>query len=219
MSVQANFTAPDNTDLAAYLCDTGEAWTVHSGVASIQNNALQARSGILRATVEGETHGTLSLTCGSLGLVAPPNIGLMWRYVDADNYWYSGSSGSAGSQYEVHKIIAGVDTTVLSAGSAPQAGDVLQVRFTRAGWEFAVNGVRLGGGASEELQDAGLVGLFMPSGLGGSSGPKVDAFGFGDPPEKPRGVGRTERPRGSGRATAPRGRGKASGVRGSGREW
>lgn len=178
MSVLAQFTAPDDTDLADYLCDTGEAWTVHSGGGSVQGDALQARSGILRATVDGDVRGTVSAAIAALGGVSPPNVGLIWRYADLSNHWYSGSTNpGGGSRYQVRKVVAGVDSQVslFSSGPAPALNDELRVVLTPAGCSFMVNGVLLGSIADVALASASRVGVFMPSGIEGN-GPKVDDF-------------------------------------------
>jgi hypothetical protein len=182
MSVLALFTAPNDTDLAAYECDTGESFTVHTGTGSIQSNALQATAGILRATVAGDVRGTVSATITALGGISPAAVGLIWRWQDANNYWYSSSYNdivAGGNRYQVRKVVAGSDSRVAgySAGPVPAVNDVVSAVFDPAGVRLAVNGVVLGSIADVALASASRIGLFMPSGIEGN-GPMVDGFGF-----------------------------------------
>ncbi|KKN15979.1 hypothetical protein LCGC14_0980530 [marine sediment metagenome] len=81
-----SFTDTNGTALAAHTADTGEAWTLISGTASISSNKVSGSNGGIHTFGAGADTSFLQALMVHGGTV---NVGhgLIFRYSDASNYW------------------------------------------------------------------------------------------------------------------------------------
>lgn len=120
------------TELDGRTCDTGQVWTVHTGSAQRGQGGVTHtfEGGVYRATVDcGASDGTLEVTLLQLGDAIPPSAMLVWRYQDANNYWYGGPGNLFDAGWKIYKVEGGVATQVAEqvGDTSPQAGYVYRV--------------------------------------------------------------------------------------------
>ncbi|KKN71170.1 hypothetical protein LCGC14_0423330 [marine sediment metagenome] len=110
------FTNTTGTALASHTSDTGEAWTLVAGTATIEGNRTTGTAaGIHTWGAAGDT-GFLQALINHAG-IANLKLGLLFRYSDVNNYWrveIKERSTSANIDLRLVKRVAGVETTVAS---------------------------------------------------------------------------------------------------------
>ena len=113
-----SFTDTGSTALASHTSDTGEAWTLVSGTATIDSggtNVTGSAAGIHIWGASGDT-GFLQVLINHGG-TANANLGLLFRYSDVNNYWrveIKERASSANIDLRLIKRVAGAETTIAS---------------------------------------------------------------------------------------------------------
>ena len=121
---------------------SGHVWVPNVGTWATNGTQgyVTTNNGNARATVKtGIADGTVSVT-----LPVATNAGMVFRYVDASNYWVVGNAG----QY-VDKVVAGVQTNVLGYNSVGVDGDAISVVLAGSSITLKRNGVTLGTPATD----------------------------------------------------------------------
>ncbi|MCA1841556.1 MAG: hypothetical protein LC723_14875, partial [Actinobacteria bacterium] len=107
------------------ITSSGYTWTSRSGNLGITSSAASAPSAATNiSTVDVTSETNVNVTVSTTGSGA---AGVVFRYIDNNNYWYYGRNGSTGNA-ELIKTVAGTPTTVSpTATQAVAAGNVLSV--------------------------------------------------------------------------------------------
>jgi hypothetical protein len=128
-----SFTGVNGTGLASHATDTGQVWTVHAGAAQITGNKLEPTANGTVATIEtGLIKGRVEIKLDTV--IVDSNAGLVFRYVDINNYWRLMYQGVSQKLY-LQRVSGGVSTNIIT-DSVPvglgsvSAGDVLFVDLT-----------------------------------------------------------------------------------------
>ncbi len=109
-----SFTDTNGTALAAHTADTGEAWALVTGTATISSNVATGSVGGIHTFSVGADSGFLQAKLVHDGTVNV-NLGLIFRYVDASNYWrveIKERTTSANIDLQLIKRVATVETLV-----------------------------------------------------------------------------------------------------------
>jgi hypothetical protein len=119
-----DFNRANGTLSGATPSDGGSAWTVSFGTFAVDTNKAKETSGAAHCNADleaSETDGTVQVTLSTLGSA---DIGLVFRKVDANNFWfvYENTSGVV-----LKKMVAGSPSTVAFALPTTADGDVLSV--------------------------------------------------------------------------------------------
>lgn len=149
---------------------TGQAWAVGLGTWGITSDLarLVTSAGTTNYTLyptsaNGDTQTTLA--------IVDDGVGLVFRYVDANNYWKF-TSAVAFNTYTLFKVVAGVQSWVQDLGAIGVAnGDVLKVSADSSTIVISVNGTHTATVTDPDLAATGKsAGLF-------SSGSTVARWG------------------------------------------
>ena len=118
------------TALASHASDKGGAWTDRVAGWQLDGNGfVQATVANCRSTFVGGAQGALEIW--DIRQVASGELRYLFRYSDASNYWYVRHLQSGGV-WELHKVVATVDTLVQSAvdGWNYPTGQNLKIELT-----------------------------------------------------------------------------------------
>lgn len=135
----------------------GLAWAQTAGTWGIATNAAQCSAlagGLGFATLNGYSPDVLlecafTRSAGQGGLVA--------RYQDADNYLIAYHDGT---NAKLDKVVAGVNTNLLSAAATYGAGNILRLHLRGTAAELYYNAARIGSGATAPSSTYGTHGLY-----------------------------------------------------------
>lgn len=96
--------------------DSGHAWTHHTGSHTYLDGYAAATSAPARSTVDlGQArYQEVEAYCGMASNIAAAEVGLVFGYVDEDNYWRLVYSHSTSNKLEVVGRASGVDTVASS---------------------------------------------------------------------------------------------------------
>lgn len=81
-----NFTDTNGTALAVHVADSGEAWTLVTGTATISSNVVTGSIGGIHTFGAGADTGFLQSLMAHNGTINAIH-GMLFRYTDASNYW------------------------------------------------------------------------------------------------------------------------------------
>lgn len=138
----------------------GLTWTAQTGTWAIASNIATAPAlsgGIAIATVPV---GSADVIHNVKATRAAGNVGSVVRYQDANNYVYAYHDGT---NAKLIKVVAGVETTVITAAATYSAGAVLRIVCSGTYFELYYNNTRVSTGgtiADAALQSSAVVGLY-----------------------------------------------------------
>lgn len=139
---------------------SGLAWTNQVGTYTIATNKAASSTlsgGSAIATVDS---GTIHVYIRVKATRSAGNVGVVLRYVDANNYIRAYHDGT---NAVLEKVVAGTPTSVISAAATYSAGAYITVICDGAVFELQYNEVRIGTGgtiADAGLQTSTLMGLY-----------------------------------------------------------
>ncbi len=111
--VSDTFTDSDSTELSAHTPDVGDAWVKRTGTNTyeISSNTLVASgSGLARYSNSAVPAGNeYDITVDWTYSAGAPSFGVVGRYVDENNFYYS-YHGKSNGTYHLYKIVSGVWT-------------------------------------------------------------------------------------------------------------
>lgn len=162
--------------------DGNAIWTDVGGAASVEAQIISNTvalplgvSGDRRSTIPGGTAGTVQITATAVTL-SNDSVGVLFRYQDANNYFYALVGTSGAIRYRVFKKIAGSVSQLFSGGGA--VGDLITVDFTATGYTAKRNGTGVFSQTNSELNTATDVGLVVSGSGVATQQPKGDDFSW-----------------------------------------
>lgn len=182
-SVQASDTFTDSNGVAigSHTSDTGQSWTVYSGSADIQNNALR---NITAPTVLSLNFSPLAAdysvaaTVKCLTMISAQSTYLCARLQDGSNFYLAGHRWGTG--WVVSKMVGGSYTEMAITGpTALTDGQNYDVEFRLSGTSLKlfVGGSELISVTDSALSSAGKAGIrWSGNSSGGSTGTHMDNF-------------------------------------------
>lgn len=117
---------------------TGQTWDPVVDVWGILNNhaRLSSSSATSIAVIESLQSTGISVQC--IFSINSNEQRILFRYTDASNYWYV---RRLSVNYELYKLVAGVDNLVDTFGTSPIGGDVIRVELVGSIINVKINGV------------------------------------------------------------------------------
>lgn len=124
-----------NNGSSAGTASSGAAWTASSGTLQVVSNTLGGTAATNQRGVLPAGHADGRFGCRIATFTS--QSWLVFRFVDASNYWRFGGNGS---NYDLQKVVSGAATTVASVALQAATGDRVEVRCNGSRIVCYVNG-------------------------------------------------------------------------------
>lgn len=122
-----NFNRANGSINGSTASDAVHVWTTHAGTISINTNRVGSAGGSARASIDpGTANCDIEITRVTIGALGANRIGILFRYVDNDNYWVFGANGS---DYTLQRRVAGTTSTITINAQACAALDRMRVHL------------------------------------------------------------------------------------------
>lgn len=109
-----SFTGSNGTSIASRNSDSGDTWTVRTGALTFENNALHNPNNTIGVATVDNGWTNLSASFDGTMLQSGEEMGIVFRYVDVNNYWRAVVIFQ-GPGFRIVKRESGVDTIVASS--------------------------------------------------------------------------------------------------------